>query len=140
MMSALLTERNQKSAVDKERKSWISDDEVSNDVSNQKRVTVLPAVGEGKEEPAGTGFEKSTGEIDRRRRFKSQLQAYRYHQLDNQTQATAHPVVSYNEPAVAMNPVARLIQSKATLLCNPVDKEFRQKRKAVVGMNQQRSS
>ncbi|KZV18310.1 hypothetical protein F511_25414 [Dorcoceras hygrometricum] len=33
------------SAVDKERKSWISDDEVSSDVSNQQRATVQPAVG-----------------------------------------------------------------------------------------------
>ncbi|KZV47784.1 subtilisin-like protease [Dorcoceras hygrometricum] len=34
--------------------------------------------------------------------------------LDIQTQATAHPVVSYNEPAVAMHPGAKY----------PVDKEF----------------
>ncbi|KZV42314.1 hypothetical protein F511_43322 [Dorcoceras hygrometricum] len=32
-------------------------------------------------------------------------------QLDNQTQATSHPVVSQNEPAVAIHPVARSIQS-----------------------------
>ncbi|KZV53618.1 hypothetical protein F511_26282 [Dorcoceras hygrometricum] len=31
------------------------------------------AVGEGQEEPAGTGIEKSAGEIDRRRRFQSQV-------------------------------------------------------------------
>ncbi|KZV21297.1 DNAJ heat shock N-terminal domain-containing protein isoform 1 [Dorcoceras hygrometricum] len=57
-----------------------------------------------------------------------------------QTQATAHPVVSYNEPAVAMNPVARLIQSKATVLCISSRQRIQQKRKAVVDMNQQRSS
>ncbi|KZV32838.1 hypothetical protein F511_20939 [Dorcoceras hygrometricum] len=44
-------------------------------------------------------------------RLDNQLQTYRYNQLDNQTQATAHPVVSYNEPAVAM------YQSQATALC-----------------------
>ncbi|KZV20354.1 hypothetical protein F511_16422 [Dorcoceras hygrometricum] len=41
----------------------------------------------------------------------SSLQAYRYHQLDNQTQATAHPVESFNEPAVAMHSVAQRYES-----------------------------
>ncbi|KZV58338.1 hypothetical protein F511_34167 [Dorcoceras hygrometricum] len=44
MTSTLLIERNQESAVDKKRKSWIIDDEVSNDVSYQQRATVQPAV------------------------------------------------------------------------------------------------
>ncbi|KZV14552.1 hypothetical protein F511_42301 [Dorcoceras hygrometricum] len=47
-----------------------------------------------------------------------------YHQLDNQTQATAHPVESFNEPAVAMNPVASFIY--------PVDMESSRKKADVV--------
>ncbi|KZV20493.1 hypothetical protein F511_34750 [Dorcoceras hygrometricum] len=91
--------------------------------------------------PSSTS-EGSTRRFDLTTRVQTQShnQAYRYHQLDNQTQATAHPVVSYNEPAVAMNPVARLIQSKATVLCISSRQRIQQKRKAVVDMNQQRSS
>ncbi|KZV25467.1 hypothetical protein F511_16571 [Dorcoceras hygrometricum] len=54
--------------------------------------------------------------------WEVQLQAYRYHQLDNQTQATAHPVVSYNEPAVAL-----CIQSQRSRR----NDRIQQKRKAV---------
>ncbi|KZV41233.1 hypothetical protein F511_41867 [Dorcoceras hygrometricum] len=76
--------------------------------------------------------------------------------LDNQTQATAHPVESFNEPAVAMNPVASFAypvdmessrnKSDVVESYNP-DARFQsqyfksqQKRKAVVDLNQQRSS
>ncbi|KZV19960.1 hypothetical protein F511_30789 [Dorcoceras hygrometricum] len=50
---------------------------------------------------------------------------------ENQTQATAHPVVSYNEPAVAL-----CIQSQRSRR----NDRIQQKRKAVVDMNQRRSS
>ncbi|KZV15515.1 tetrahydrocannabinolic acid synthase-like [Dorcoceras hygrometricum] len=40
-----------------------------------------------------------------------QLEAYVLYQLDNQTQATAASVESFNEPAVAMNPVASFAYS-----------------------------
>ncbi|KZV26869.1 hypothetical protein F511_42483 [Dorcoceras hygrometricum] len=57
-------------------------------------------------------------------RLDNQLQAYRYHQLDNQSQATAHPVESFNEPAVAMNPVASFVY--------PFDMESSRKKADVV--------
>ncbi|KZV46762.1 hypothetical protein F511_34236 [Dorcoceras hygrometricum] len=44
--------------------------------------------------------------------------------LDNQTQATAHPVESFNEPAVAMNPVASFAY--------PVDMESSRKKADVM--------
>ncbi|KZV25325.1 hypothetical protein F511_34114 [Dorcoceras hygrometricum] len=78
------------------------------------------------------------------------------HQLDNQTQAIAHPVESFYEPAVAMNPVASFAypvdmessRKKADVMESyNLDARFQsqylkiqQKRKAAVDMNQQQSS
>ncbi|KZV45147.1 pentatricopeptide repeat-containing protein mitochondrial [Dorcoceras hygrometricum] len=72
-------------------------------LKNQQMATVEWIQQKRKDKDSADGFALRISS-----RWEVQLQAYRYHQLDNQTQATTHPVVSYNEPAVAMHPVAKI--------------------------------
>ncbi|KZV45146.1 pentatricopeptide repeat-containing protein mitochondrial [Dorcoceras hygrometricum] len=79
-------------------------------LKNQQMATVEWIQQKRKDKDSAYGFALriSRTSFDLPSRWEVQLQAYRYHQLDNQTQATAHQVVSYNEPVVAMHPVAKI--------------------------------
>ncbi|KZV51319.1 hypothetical protein F511_07510 [Dorcoceras hygrometricum] len=103
----------------KQRESWISDDDISSDVitisSDQQEAKAISrwSVSADEERPAVAQahmiqqMSREAQEMKRRRRIRFQSQVtVEEADLDNQTQATTHPVESFNEPAVAMNPVA----------------------------------
>ncbi|KZV48368.1 hypothetical protein F511_29973 [Dorcoceras hygrometricum] len=125
MESAMMTSAvmSSHSAVDKKRKSWISDDEVSSDVSNQQRATVQPIqqmlfalITNSRKIPVA--------------RYQSQGTSRRVYQSQDD-----EPVAGYNAPSRRLQcfayPVAGNTDAgKADVvkICKPVDKESNAKK------------
>ncbi|KZV45525.1 hypothetical protein F511_33457 [Dorcoceras hygrometricum] len=102
------------SSCEEKRKSWISDDEVSSDVSNQQRATVQPAVADA----LCVDNHQSQGTIRRVYQSQDDEPVAGYNALSRRLQCFAYPVVG--------NPDAG--KADVVKICKPVDKESNAKK------------
>ncbi|KZV52464.1 S-adenosyl-L-methionine-dependent methyltransferase-like protein [Dorcoceras hygrometricum] len=118
MTSAVMSSQSE---VDKKRKSWISDDDVSSDV-----ITINSSV-----DGFCKGNQQSQAFHDQR--IDNQLQAF-LHQLVKQSQATVYPVAGYSVLHIQSTGNPDAGKADVVKSFKPVDKESR--RKEVEGNNQ----
>ncbi|KZV16504.1 mitogen-activated protein kinase 14-like [Dorcoceras hygrometricum] len=109
MTSAMMSSQ---SADEESSAGALSVDDISSDVINQQQATVhsaLATMADPDPVSLGRSGNSADGFALRTSRYNSQEKPAG--SLYIQTQATVHPVVSYNEPAVSMHPVASTSRS-----------------------------